>query len=122
MTFSEPTPIRLESPTIPVETSIPNKKGTSSLASETLNSESPKGRLIRQPELFKRIAVSPATGARMKALGKIGPQPIRLSAGCLRYSLEEVLAWLNSRRSDGSLHDAKTWPPVWASLLKDRRK
>src|SRR5579884_1370239 len=74
-------------------------------------------RLIRQTELFVgRMAVSEATGHRLRAAGKIGPRPIRLGAGVLRYYLPEVLAWLEHRRSDGGLHDAKTWPAVWAQL------
>jgi predicted DNA-binding transcriptional regulator AlpA len=82
----------------------------------------PTGQLIRQRELFGRLAVSSATGHRMVAAGRIGPRPIRLSRGCVRYDQEEVLAWIQCRRPDGSLHDAQTWPAVWASLRKSRRK
>jgi predicted DNA-binding transcriptional regulator AlpA len=78
----------------------------------------PTRRLIRQRELFDRLAVSSATGHRLVSAGKIGPRPIRLSVQTLRYDLVEVLAWLRHRRPDGSLHDVRTWPAVWASLEK----
>ena len=58
-------------------------------------------------------------GVRMLALGKIGPRPIRLSAGCVRYDLGEVLAWLRHRRPDGALHDGEGWPGVWAALCRN---
>jgi hypothetical protein len=71
-------------------------------------------RLIRQADLFERMAVSDATGHRLRAAGKVGPRPVRLSG--VRFYLPEVLAWLQHRRPDGSLHDARTWPAVWAQL------
>jgi predicted DNA-binding transcriptional regulator AlpA len=78
-------------------------------------------RFIRQLTLFQMIDVSAATGHRMRAAGKIGPRPVNLNGSCLRYDLREVSAWLEHRRSDGTLHDSKTWPAVWASLQKSRR-
>jgi predicted DNA-binding transcriptional regulator AlpA len=80
------------------------------------------GRLIRQAELFRRLAVSDATGHRLRAAGKIGPRPIRLGAGCLRYDLAQVLAWFRHPRPDGSLHDARSWPAVWAQLQREGRR
>jgi hypothetical protein len=74
-------------------------------------------RYIRQRALFlERLAVSMATGYRLQAAGKIGPKPTR--CGGVKYFLPEVLAWLQHRRPDGQLHDAKTWPPVWQALQK----
>jgi predicted DNA-binding transcriptional regulator AlpA len=78
------------------------------------------GRLIRQAELWQRLAVSPATGFRLASAGKIGPRPIRVGPGSVRYHLAEVLTWLERRLPDGSLHDRRTWPPVWAALQKGR--
>jgi predicted DNA-binding transcriptional regulator AlpA len=77
--------------------------------------EAQVGRLIRQQELFQRLAISKATGHRLAAAGKIGPKPIRLG-GCLRYDLDEVLTWLHSRRPDGTLHDTRSWATVWEAL------
>src|SRR5579871_1861009 len=48
------------------------------------------------------------------------PWTVRLNAGCLRYDLEECLAWLRCRRPDGTLHDARTWPAVRDSPSKSR--
>jgi predicted DNA-binding transcriptional regulator AlpA len=82
--------------------------------------EGQTGRLIRQtgPDgLFARLSVSKATGHRLIAAGKVGPRPIRLG-GSLRYHLGEVMAWLEHRRPDGQLHDARTWPAVWQALQK----
>jgi predicted DNA-binding transcriptional regulator AlpA len=87
--------------------------------------EAPVGRLIRQTGsdgLFARLAVSKATGHRLAAAGRIGPRPIRLTRTSVRYDLAEVLAWLAHRRPDGQLHDARTWPAVWAAILKSLRK
>src|SRR5262249_13445591 len=76
----------------------------------------PTKRLIRLPDLFDRLAVSAATGHRLRAAGKVGPRAIRLGKGCVRFDLEEVLAWLGNRRTDGTLHDSKTWPAVWEAI------
>jgi predicted DNA-binding transcriptional regulator AlpA len=73
-------------------------------------------RLIRQAELFERMSVSEATGHRLRSAGKIGPRPVKAGGQIVRYYLPEVLAWLRHRRPDGSLHDAKTWPGMWAQL------
>jgi predicted DNA-binding transcriptional regulator AlpA len=78
------------------------------------------GQQLRQLALFRLLAVSKATGHRLAAAGKLGPRPVRLG-GCLRYDLREVLAWLEARRPDGTLHDAKTWPAVWAAMRRERR-
>src|SRR5262249_46683182 len=75
------------------------------------------GRLIRQSELFERLAVSKSTGHRLIASRKIGPRPIRLGGG-VRYHLAEVTSWLGNRRPDGDVHDATTWPAIYASLRR----
>jgi predicted DNA-binding transcriptional regulator AlpA len=80
--------------------------------SRQVSSVADPGRLIRQAELFERMAVSEATGYRLRSAGKIGPRALKVGGG-IRYHLPEVLAWLQHRRPDGSLHDARTWPPVW---------
>jgi hypothetical protein len=87
---------------------------------EDLRNNPDPDRLIRQAELFvERMAVSAATGHRLRAAGKIGPRPVKVSGQVIRYYLPEVLAWLRHRRPDGSLHDAKTWPAVWAQLQRE---
>ena len=70
-------------------------------------------RLIRLADLFARTAVSKSTGHRLLAAGKIGARPIRLTSACVRFD-----AWLSTRRPDGNLHDAKTWPAVWEMLKR----
>src|SRR5262245_32056171 len=91
-------------------------KDASSIVSPSV--EAATGRLIRQGELFQRLSVSKATGHRLVAARKIGPRAIRLAG--VRYDLEEVLAWLQHRRPDGSLHDQQTWPAVWQSLCRQK--
>jgi predicted DNA-binding transcriptional regulator AlpA len=74
------------------------------------------GRLIRQTDLFRRMAVSDATGYRLASAGKIGPQPIRVGGG-VKYHLAEVVAWLAHRRPDGTLYDRQSWPAAWVRVL-----
>jgi predicted DNA-binding transcriptional regulator AlpA len=77
-------------------------------------------RLIRLADLFAQLDVSKPTGHRLIAANKIGPKPIRLTPGTVRYDSEEVSAWLSTRRPDGNLHDARTWPAVWEAIQKKR--
>jgi predicted DNA-binding transcriptional regulator AlpA len=78
-------------------------------------------RLIRLKDLFALLDVKKATGHRLIAAGKIGPRAIRLTSACVRFDAEEVDAWLSTRKSDGNLHDATSWPPVWESLKRKRK-
>lgn len=57
-----------------------------------------------------------STFDRLRETGEIGPPPFRL-AGLKRHR-DEVLAWLRVRAANGELHDAKTWPAVWAALCR----
>jgi predicted DNA-binding transcriptional regulator AlpA len=75
-------------------------------------------RLIRLKDLFTRLDVSKPTGHRLIAAGKIGPRAIRLTPATVRYDADEVDAWLSTRKSDGNLHDATSWPPGWESLKR----
>ena len=77
-------------------------------------------RLIRLADLFALLDVSKPTGHRLIAAGKIGPRAIRLSSACVRYDVEEVDAWLSTRRPDGNLYDAKNWLPMWEAIKRKR--
>jgi len=77
-------------------------------------------RLIRLRDLFAMLDVSKPTGHRLLAAGKIGPTPIRLTSACVRFDASEIDAWLSTRRPDGSLYDAKSWPPLW-DMIKRRK-
>jgi predicted DNA-binding transcriptional regulator AlpA len=70
-------------------------------------------RLIRLADLFAQLSVSKATGHRLIAAGKIGPKAIRLTSACVRYDADEIDAWLTTRKPDGDLHDAASWPMIW---------
>jgi predicted DNA-binding transcriptional regulator AlpA len=78
-------------------------------------------RLIRLADLFALLDVSKPTGHRLIAAGKIGPRAIRLTSACVRFDGDEVNCWLSTRRPDGSLHDAKSWPPTWEMIQRKRR-
>jgi predicted DNA-binding transcriptional regulator AlpA len=78
------------------------------------------GQLIRREDLQDLLAVSKATLTRLRAAGKIGPRAIRLGKQAVRWSHDEVMAWLTRRKGDGQLYTAREWPAVWASLQRDR--
>lgn len=78
-------------------------------------------RLIRLGDLFARLDVSKATGHRLIAAGKIGPRAIRLTSACVRLFGDEVEAWLSTRKPNGDLHDAKSWPAVWEAMQRKRK-
>jgi predicted DNA-binding transcriptional regulator AlpA len=61
---------------------------------DTAPSGPPVG-LIDGNRIAELLAVSRATFARMKAARKV-PAPIVLSAGCHRWKLAEVLAWIDA--------------------------
>lgn len=79
------------------------------------------GQLITQAALWQLLAISKPTGQRHLARGLIGPQKIKLGS-TIRYSQAEVTAWLAHRCPDGSLHDARTWPAVWAVLQSKAKR
>jgi predicted DNA-binding transcriptional regulator AlpA len=78
-------------------------------------------RLIRLRDLFAMLDVSKPTGHRLLAAGKVGPRAIRLTSACVRFDAEEVATWLKARKPDGSLYDAKGWPPIWEMIQKKNR-
>jgi predicted DNA-binding transcriptional regulator AlpA len=66
--------------------------------------------LIDRPEAMALAAIkSPALFHRLRAAGKIGPEPIRLSRS-LRYDRAEWIAWLKAR-----CPDAATWRAMQAA-------
>ena len=77
-------------------------------------------RLIRLGDLFALLDVKKATGHRLIAAGKIGPRALRLTSACVRFDATEVEAWLSTRKPDGNLHDAMSWPPVWEAISRRR--
>jgi predicted DNA-binding transcriptional regulator AlpA len=80
----------------------------------------PGTRLIKLADLFVALAVSKSTGHRLLASGRVGPRPIRLTAGTVRFDGAEVAAWMATRKPDGSFHDSQSWPPVWAAIKRRR--
>jgi predicted DNA-binding transcriptional regulator AlpA len=74
-------------------------------------------RLIDRDELARRLSVGVSTLDRHRAAGKVGPRVVRYG-GSVRFLLAEVVAWLSTPASDGELHDAATWPAVWAAMQK----
>ena len=77
-------------------------------------------RLIRLKDLFELLDVSKPTGHRLIAAGKIGPRAIRLTSACVRFDADECDSWFSTRKPDGNLHDAKSWPPVWEAIQRKR--
>ena len=90
-------------------------------AATTASTVKPAARLMKQPDLFALMSVSKSTGHRLLAAGKIGPKPIKLTPGCVRFDSDEIHAWLSTRKSDGNLHDGKSWPAVWEMMKRTRR-
>lgn len=78
-------------------------------------------RLIRLADLFAKIDVSKPTGHRLLSAGTIGPRAIRLTSACVRFDADEVDSWLSTRKPNGNLHDAKSWPAVWEMLQRKRK-
>lgn len=52
---------------------------------------------IRTAELARRLDVKPSTITRWAETGRL-PKPLRLSPGVVAFDVEEVEAWLASRR------------------------
>lgn len=65
--------------------------------------------LVDRRELARLLSVSTATLDRMSAAGKIGPKPIKLSAGRLAWRLATIERWLIESEAYGELIDRKDW-------------
>jgi hypothetical protein len=74
--------------------------------------------LIDRSDLARRLSVGVSTLDRLRAANKVGPREIKF--GGVRFLLPEVIAWIATPCKDGSLHDASSWPPIWAVLQKAR--
>ena len=68
--------------------------------------------LIDARELARLMAVSLATLHRMKSAGKIGPRPLALSRGCVRWRRESVVRWLAACEFEGRLLNRTTWQSI----------
>jgi predicted DNA-binding transcriptional regulator AlpA len=78
----------------------------------------PPAALIAKDELAVMLVTTPATIDRMRAAGKLGPQPFRV--GGLKWDRAEVLAWIANPVRPGELADAEQWPAVRQMI--ERRK
>jgi len=76
----------------------------------------PPSELLDREAFAAMLAIGESTFDRLRATGAVGPQPIRLSG--LKWSRDEVTAWLRHRDQAGELHDAKTWPAIWQAIQK----
>jgi predicted DNA-binding transcriptional regulator AlpA len=75
--------------------------------------------LISTRDLYTRVlAIGKATFFRLKAGGRIGPRPLQLAPGLVRYDRAEIDAWWRCRLADGTLHTSETWPAVWQKLQR----
>jgi predicted DNA-binding transcriptional regulator AlpA len=72
-------------------------------------------RLIDRDGFAQRLSIGTSTLDKLRAARKVGPRPIRVGGG-VRFLLAEVAAWLSTPAANGELHDAQTWPAVWAAL------
>ncbi len=70
--------------------------------------------LLSREDVALLMSVGLSTFDRMRAAGRVGPRPLEF--GGVKYNRTEVEAWLRHRDQAGELFDAKSWPPVWASL------
>src|SRR5437868_3060103 len=50
--------------------------------------------LVSLGEIAHLLGVSKATIERMKAGDRLGPAPVVLSRGCIRYRLDEIREWV----------------------------
>lgn len=76
----------------------------------------PPAALLTRETFAALLDIGPSTFDKLRAAGKIGPQPIHLAG--LKWHRDEALAWLRHRGHAGELHDAKTWPAVWDALRR----
>jgi predicted DNA-binding transcriptional regulator AlpA len=74
-------------------------------------------RLIDRDEFAARLGVGVSTLDTKRAAAKVGPRGVRLG-GTVRFHLAEVVEWLSTPGPTGELHDAQTWPAVWAARQK----
>jgi predicted DNA-binding transcriptional regulator AlpA len=110
----EPAVVKLHAPTTDAPAGNPAPEAS------TVEAPAIGKRLIRLADLFAALDVSRPTGHRLIAAGKIGPRAIRLTSACVRYDSDEVSSWLSTRRPDGNLHDARSWPEVWKMMQRKR--
>lgn len=75
--------------------------------------------LLTREDMAAVLNVGVSTFDRMKAAGRIGPRPVELSG--VKFLAAEVRAWLAHRDHRGELHDADSWPAVWAALQAQAR-
>ena len=99
---------------------LPAPTADAPVRATTVKAPAVSKRLIRLADLFALLDVPRATGHRLIASGKIGPCAIRLTPATVRFDAEEVDTWLSTRRPDGNLHDAKSWPAVWERIQRKR--
>jgi predicted DNA-binding transcriptional regulator AlpA len=78
-------------------------------------SDSITSELLDRRAVAALLGIGASTFDRLRASGKIGPQPVRLG-GAIRWHRPEVLAWLAHRDPACDLYDADTWPAVWAAI------
>ena len=76
--------------------------------------------LVGPKELARLLGVSVATFHRMKAAGKIGPEPIRISAGRIGWRLQTIERWLSESERAGELIDRRTWRLIEQDGQRDR--
>ncbi len=65
--------------------------------------------LIDTKALALRLSVHIATLHRLNSAGKIGPKPIYLSKGCVRWHLPTIACWIAESNKQGHLIDRVTW-------------
>jgi hypothetical protein len=73
-------------------------------------------RLIDREEFARRLAIGVSTFDKLRAAGRVGPQPIRVVG--VRFHLPEVVAWIATPAPNGELLDSKAWPAVWVAKQK----
>jgi predicted DNA-binding transcriptional regulator AlpA len=97
----------------------PTSDGSPSLAAllEVLRDRlAPPAVLLTRETFAALLDMGVSTFDRLRETGEIGPRPIRLAG--LKWHRDEVLAWLRQRAANGELHDVKTWPAVWAAIMR----
>lgn len=80
----------------------------------------PPAELLTRDDMAHLLNMGVSTFDRLKAAGKIGPQPVELAG--VKYSAAETRAWLSARDPAGELYDTESWPAVWVALQPARTK
>lgn len=65
--------------------------------------------LVGRREMARLLDVSEATLDRMNAAGKIGPRPLKVSAGRIAWSYESVRRWVTESERGGELIGRRDW-------------